>query len=235
MDNATLRGELEYWIGEAVFWPCRCQRISSPVHHAPIFLCDSCRIQTSLEAAAAHADQDDWPAAHRAILSAARIDGRLDSLRDAIGVLAFPEEAAPYEELDVTSMGTGPMRAPGPREKRQPREREQDPNAMYSCGLTHAEHREICADVIRREAEMEKVGQFWDEFRGVQWQMGTHNGCGSTFSWPLPDRRDWTPPEVERANRRARVEELARAMEERLADDPRRLIVREWLGLRPGE
>jgi hypothetical protein len=259
MDDATLRGELEYWLCETHSWPCSCQSLSAPVQYAPVVLCDHCQIHTSLDAAAAHARHDEWPAAHRAILSAARIEGRLDSLRDAIGLLANPEDAAPYEELEVTAMGTGPMRLPGPREA-EPRaeatrdieealadlketadavqedERHPDPDDLYPCGLTWAQHREICDDVIRREEEMVKAGQFYDEKKGVQWQMGTHSpGCHSTFCWPLHDRRDWTPPEVERANRRARVEELARGMEERLADDPQRLIVREWLGLPPAE
>ncbi len=58
----------------------------------------------------------------------------------------------------------------------------------FSCGLTAADHREICADVIRREAELVKVGQQHAPEYGIHLQLANHT-CNSTLAWPLPGHR----------------------------------------------
>lgn len=168
MDDATLRGEIEFWLRETFTWSCSCRG-------REMFLCDRCLILTSLEAAAAAVRGQDWPTAHRATRRAAGIDGRLAPLRDELEERAF----APYECMEV-AMGSGPVRV----------ERHQDPGVLYSCGRTAAEHREIVLDVIRRECEFEIIQPLHAEELGVHLGLANCPGCGSTFSWPLPGHRE---------------------------------------------
>lgn len=152
--DTTLAGEIGYWVGEVAGWPCSCQG-------AEMFLCDRCRVDESLRAAADHVAAGNTAAAARAVRRAAQIEGRLVKLRDQ---LEEEVHAAPYEELHI-AIGSGPAAA-----------------------CTAAEHAEITADAIRREAELEKIGQQHDEELGIHLQLANHR-CGSTLAWHLPGHR----------------------------------------------
>jgi hypothetical protein len=165
MDEATLVGETEFWLCETHGWPCACLNTGGC---AEAFQCDACLIHDNVRIAAEAVREGRWQAGYRAVKRAADRDGRLDKLRDALEIFAF----APYEEMEVgMAQGSGPVVATD-----EPR---------FICGLTIAEHKEICADVVRRECELEKVGQLHEEELGIHLQLANHPACGSTISWPL--------------------------------------------------
>lgn len=165
MVDEGIAGDLRYWLWESESWACTCRG-------AEMFLCDRCLISSSLDAAAAAVDRGDLATAHRAVMRACGIDGRLVPLRDALELLVHP-----YQSLEVAMA------------------RRQDEGVMYECGLSYAAHREIVRDAIRREGEMRREGQYHDEDSGVHLQLYTHPGCWSTFAAPLPEHRP--DPEME--------------------------------------
>lgn len=183
MDDATLDREISYWLSESFGWPCEAGRNRGPRR---MCRCSACQIHTSLESMAAAARVQDWTTAHRLILRASRIEGRLDPLRDEIEERAF----APYEEVTVMAEGSGPVRIV---------ERAQDPEVMYECGKTYREHKEICADVIRRECEFDVIEPIHSDELEVHLGQGTCPGCKSTFCWPLPGHRERADGEDEAA------------------------------------
>lgn len=140
--------DVRWWLLESTCWDCTCRG-------AEMFLCDRCLISTSLDAAAVAVDLGDWATAHRAVLRAAGIDGRLVPLRDALELLVHP-----YQSLEVVDMG--------------------DTEPKFRCGLTRSEHVEACGDAIIRGAEY-VLGEQHDEEVGTHLQYATHRECGATF------------------------------------------------------
>lgn len=195
--DAALAADIAYRLEQAREWPCACA--SGGCREA--VLCDSCLIVTSLDAAAEHAAQGNWRAAHRAVLRAATRDWRLEGLRDDLGRRAWAAvlevDAPAYESMEVIAMveheveeparlaeGSGPIVmaevATG--------ERHQDPDVLYDCGKTYAQHKEIALDRVLREQELIPVEPFRDARGEPYLGQGTCRGCHSTFTWPLPER-----------------------------------------------
>lgn len=173
--------ELAYWLAEVSEWTCMCGG-------GAMVLCHRCFVATSLEAALDHVTRGAWVPAHRAVARAAGVEGLVVPLRDLLAARV----AAPRDGLDS---GSGPVTgyydelliAPwlggGPVLRLPPH----TPAAPFAC--TAEEHEEIVSDVIRREAELDKIGQHHDR-RDHHLQLANHPVCGSTLAWPLAGHRE---------------------------------------------
>jgi hypothetical protein len=65
------------------------------------------------------------------------------------------------------------------------RARTQDQDVVYTCGRTYRTHKQIAADVIRRNCEMDVIAPLHDDEHGIHLGQCTCPGCGSTFTYPL--------------------------------------------------
>lgn len=170
MDVAAIAQELEYWLAEVSDWTCTCGG-------GEMLLCNRCFVATSLEAAVDHVARGDCAAAYRATRRAAGIDGRLQAIRDQLEERAFAPQGArssseggPADDHGLVDAAVG------------------SGSSLIDC--TAEEHAEIVADAIRREAELEKIGQHHDDRRGLHLQLANHPACGSTLASPLPFRSE---------------------------------------------
>jgi hypothetical protein len=178
--NQEARESLEYWLDEVSNWTCTCGA-------GAMVLCHRCFVATSLEAALDHVKRGAWAPAHRAASRAAGIEGLVVPLRDALTVRVAASRAVVaeisgpvadyYDELLIVPPVIGgpvlrlPLRVPSP---------------PPAC--TAEEHEEIVCDAVRREAELDKIGQHHDR-RGHHLQLANHPVCGSTLAWPLAGHR----------------------------------------------